>query len=190
MSIFSKIFNNQEIVQQGLLTAGKVAGVYINDRPSGIHTENNVFGRCKTWAEAEQLEWQFKFEALREFLELCTAPDGVYNEHRRKVTCDFASKLGLHLFIGGYKETLNSNCAAWSSGTFNAAQLEAPYTFAASIKGSLGDCLMTYKFHVVVDENGQPVVRYYMKKVRENGITADGRVSYIPSIHEKESILF
>ena len=207
MGLLGKIFNNQEIIQQGLLTAGKVAGVYLNDRPSrerqntdgstttipgdaGIRTENNVFGGCKTWAEAEQLEWQFKFEALREFLELCTAPDGAYNEHRHKVTCDFASKLGLRLFIGDYPETLNSNCAAWSSGKFNAGQMEAPYTFAASIKGSLENFLMTYTFHVVEDENGDPVVRYYMKKIRDNFGVADQRVSCLPSIKDKESILF
>ena len=206
MGKLSKVLDNQDIVQQGVLTAGRVAGVYFNDRPqrerpnkdgsttvipgdAGIRTSNNVFGNCRTWAEAEQLEWQFKFEALREFLELCTAPDGCYNEHRRKVTCDFASKLGLILVIGGYQETLKSNFAAWTSGTFNAATMEAPYTFAASIKGALDNCLMTYTFHVVMDENGQPVVRYYMKKVRDGLRTNDGRVSFLPSIKEKESIL-
>lgn len=192
MGTLSKVLNNQEIIQQGVLTAQKVAGVYY-DIPgeAGIRTGNNVFAGCKTWAEAEQLEWKFKFEALREFLEMCTSPDGVYNEHRRKVTCDFASKLGLTLIIGGYQETLKSNFAAWTSGEFNAATMEAPYTFAASIKGSPGDCLMTYTFHVVADENGQPVVRYYMKKIRDRGRNIAGdRVSYMPSIHDKESILF
>ena len=207
MGIFSKILANQDAIQQGVQVARNVGKVYHKDRPSqirqnpdgsttiipgeaGIRTGNNVFAGCKTWAEAEQLEWKFKFESLREFLEMCTSPNGTYNEHRRKVTCDFASRLGLTLVIGGYQETLNSNYAAWNSGTFNAALMEAPYTFGASIKESLGDCLMTYTFHVVADEYGQPVVRYYMKTVRDRGITADGRVSYVPSIHDKESILF
>lgn len=207
MSILTKILANQDVLQQGVQVAQKVGRVYHKDRPpmerqnsdgsttvvpgeAGIRTGNNVFSNCKTWAEAEQLEWQFKFEALREFLEMCTSPDGSYNKNRGKVTCDFASKLGLRLVIGGYKETLTSNYAAWDSCTFNAATIEAPYTFGASIKGSLGDCLMTYTFHVVADENGEPVVRYYMKKLRDSGVTADGRVSYIPSIKEKESILF
>ena len=207
MGIINKILNNQDVILQGVQVAQKLGGVYHRDNPSqirqnpdgsttvipgeaGIRTGNNIFSGCRTWAEAEQLEWRFKFESLREFLEMCTSPDGSYNEHRRKVTCDFASKLGLTLVIGGYQETLNSNYAAWNSGTFNAALMEAPYTFGASIKGSLGDCLMTYTFHVVADESGQPVVRYYMKKIRDRGITADGQVSYVPSIHDKESILF
>ena len=207
MSIFSKIFDNQELVQQGVQVAQKVGKIYHKDRPSqicqnpdgstthipgeaDIRTRNNVFSGCMTWAEAEQLEWKFKFEALREFLEMCTSPDGTYNEHRRKITCDFASKLGLTLTIGGYQETLNSNYTAWTSGTFNAALMEAPYTFAASINGLSIEYRMTYTFHVVADEYGQPVVRYYMKKIRDKGIAADGHVSYVPSIKDKESILF
>ena len=208
MSILTKILANQGILQQGVQVAQKVGKVYHKDRPplerqnsdgstttipgeAGIRTGNNVFVGCKTWAEAEQLEWQFKFEALREFLEMCTSPDGSYNVNRRKVTCDFASKLGLSLVIGGYQETLTSNYAAWKSGSFNVAMIEAPYTFGASIKGSLGNCLMTYTFHVVADENGLPVVRYYMKKIKDTGIDADGNhISYMPSIKDKESILF
>ncbi len=206
MGIFSKILANQDILQQGVQVAQKVGKVYHKDRPplerqnsdgststvpgeAGIRTGNNVFSDCRTWAEAEQLEWQFKFESLREFLEMCTSPDGSYNANRRKVTCDFASKLGLSLVIGGYQETLNENYAAWKSGTFNAATMAAPYTFAASIKGSLGNCLMTYTFHVVSDENGEPVVRYYMKKIRDREKIAGNWVSYMPSIHDKESIL-
>ena len=208
MSIFSKILANQDMIQQGVQVAQKLGGVYHNDRPSqirqnpdgsttivpgeaGIRTGTNVFSGCKTWAEAQPLEGQFKFESLREFLEMCTSPDGSYNSNRRKVTCDFAAKLGLSLVIGGYQETLNENYAAWKSGTFNAATMVAPYTFAASIKGSLGNCLMTYTFHVVTDENGETIVRYYMKKVKDAGIDADGNhISYMPSIKDKESILF
>ena len=208
MSILTKILANQDIVQQGVQVAQKLGGVYHKDRQpmerqnsdgstttvpgeAGIRTGNNVFSGCKTWAEAEQLEWQFKFESLREFLEMCTAPDGSYNANRRKVTCDFAAKLGLSLVIGGYQETLNKNYAAWKSGAFNAATMTAPYTFAASIKGSLGNCLMTYTFHVVADENGEAIVRYYMKKVKDAGMDADGNhISYVPSIKDKESILF
>lgn len=208
MGIINKILNHQDVLQQGVMVVQKVGKVYHSDRPSkvrpnpdgsttfipgeaGIRTGNNVFSGCTTWAEAEQLEWKFKFEALREFLEMCTSPDGSYNEHRRKVTCDFAAKLGLSLVIGGYQETLNENYAAWKSGTFNAATMVAPYTFAASIKGSLGNCLMTYSFHVVADENGEAIVRYYMKKVKDAGIDADGNhISYMPSIKDKESILF
>lgn len=208
MGILNKILCNQDVIQQGVQVAQKVGKVYHKDRPSqirqnpdgsttivpgeaGIRTGNNVFAGCKTWAEAQQLEWQFKFESLREFLEMCTAPDGSYNPNRRKVTCDFASKLGLSLVIGGYQETLNTNYAAWNSGDFNAATMEAPYTFAAGIKGSLGNCLMSYTFHVVADENGEAVVRYYMKKVKDAGIDADGNhISYVPSIKDKESILF
>ena len=208
MGIINKILNHQDVLQQGVMVAQKLGGVYHSDRPSkvrqnpdgsttitpgeaGIRTGNNVFARCTTWAEAEQLEWKFRFEALREFLEMCTSPDGTYNEHRRKITSDFASKLGFTLFIGGYQETLKENYAAWVDGTFNAAMMEAPYTFGASIKGSSGDCLMTYTFHVVSDEYGQPVVRYYMKKVLERGKDADGNlIRFIPSIHDKESILF
>lgn len=208
MSIINKILNHQDVLQQGVQVAQNVGKVYHKDRPSqirqnpdgsttivpgeaGIRTGNNVFSGCKTWAEAQQLEWQFKFESLREFLEMCTAPDGSYNSNRRKVTCDFASKLGLSLVIGGYQETLNKNYAAWKSGDFNAATMKAPYTFAAGIKGSLGDCLMSYTFHVVAGENGEAVVRYYMKKVKDAGIDADGNhISYMPSIKDKESILF
>lgn len=208
MGLISKILNNQDVLQQGVMVAQKVGKVYHSDRPSkvrpnpdgsttfipgeaGIRTGNNVFSGCKTWAEAEQLEWKFRFEALREFLEMCTSPDGTYNEHRRKITSDFASKLGFTLFIGGYQETLKENYAAWVDGTFNAAMMEAPYTFGASIKGSSGDCLMTYTFHVVADENGEPIVRYYMKKILERGKDADGNlIRFIPSIKDKESILF
>lgn len=208
MGLINKILNNQDVILQGVQVAQKLGGVYHKDNPSqirqnpdgsttiipgdtGIRTGNNVFAGCKTWAEAEQLEWKFKFEALREFLEMCTSPDGNYNEHRRKVTCDFASKLGLTLVIGGFQETLKNNYAAWENGTFNAALMKAPYTFGASIKGSSGNCLMTYTFHVVADENGQPVVRYYMKKILERGKDADGNlIRFIPSIHDKESILF
>ena len=208
MGLINKILNNQDVIQQGVLVAQKVGKVYHKDRPSRVRqnpdgstttipgdsitrTGNNVFAGCRTWAEAEQLEWKFRFEALREFLEMCTSPDGSYNEHRRKITCDFASKLGLSLFIGGFQETLKNNYAAWENGTFNAALMEAPYTFGASIKGSSGDCLMTYTFHVVADEYGQPVVRYYMKKILERGRDADGNlVRFIPSIKDKESILF
>lgn len=209
MGLINKILNNQDVIQQSVLVTQKVGKVYHKDRPSrvrqnpdgstvvipgeaGIRTGNNVFAGCRTWAEAEQLEWKFRFEALREFLEMCTSPDGSYNEHRRKITCDFASKLGLTLFIGGFRETLKENYAAWEDGTtFNVALMEAPYTFGASIKGSSGDCLMTYTFHVVADEYGQPVVRYYMKKVLERGKDADGNlIRFIPSIKDKESILF
>ena len=208
MGILNKILANCQMIQQGVQVAEKVGKIYHKDRPSqsrqnpdgsttivpgeaGIRTGNNVFAGCKTWAEAQKLEWQFKFESLREFLEMCTAPDGSYNPNRRKVTCDFASKLGLSLVIGGYQETINKNYAAWNSGDFNAATMEAPYTFAAGIKGSLGNCLMSYTFHVVADENGEAVVRYYMKKVKDAGIDADGNhISYIPSIKDKESILF
>ena len=208
MGLINKMLNNQDAIQQGILVAQKVGKVYHKDRPSKIRqnpdgstitipgdaitrTGNNVFAGCRTWAEAEQLEWKFRFEALREFLEMCTSPDGSYNEHRRKITCDFASKLGLSLFIGGFQETLKNNYAAWENGTFNAALMEAPYTFGASIKGSSGDCLMTYTFHVVADENGEPTVRYYMKKILERGKDADGNlVRFIPSIKDKESILF
>ena len=196
MGLINKILNNQNVIQQSVLVTQKVGKVYHKDRPSRVRQNPDgstvVIPGCRTWAEAEQLEWKFRFEALREFLEMCTSPDGSYNEHRRKITCDFASKLGLTLFIGGFRETLKENYAAWEDGTtFNVALMEAPYTFGASIKGSSGDCLMTYTFHVVADEYGQPVVRYYMKKVLERGKDADGNlIRFIPSIKDKESILF